>query len=124
MCNIFGDAATVRHKIDVLEQHCQSVGRDPATIIKTRLGSLLIRKTDAEAERAFQQLLSRPGVNEQVVRAMFMVGGPDRVAEQAQQLLDAGLDGLIFNMPHMEDPEAIQLAGQTLAGLRQTAAAR
>jgi F420-dependent oxidoreductase-like protein len=124
MCNIFGDAATVRHKIDVLEQHCQSVGRDPATIIKTRLGSLLIRKTDAEAERAFQQLLSRPGVNEQVVRAVFMVGGPDRVAEQAQQLLDAGLDGLIFNMPHMEDPEAIQLAGQTLAGLRQTAAAR
>jgi F420-dependent oxidoreductase-like protein len=124
MCNIFGDAATVRHKIDVLEQHCQSVGRDPATIIKTRLGSLLIRKTDAEAERAFQQLLSRPGVNEQVVRAMFMIGGPDRVAEQAQQLLDAGLDGLIFNMPHMEDPEAIQLAGQTLAGLRQTAAAR
>jgi F420-dependent oxidoreductase-like protein len=124
MCNIFGDAAMVRHKIDVLERHCQSVGRDPATIVKTRLGSLLIRKTDAEAERAFQQLLSRPGVNEQVVRAVFMVGGPDRVAEQAQQLLDAGLDGLIFNMPHMEDPEAIQLAGQTLAGLRQTAAAR
>ena len=124
MCNIFGDATTVRHKINVLEQHCQSVGRDPGTIIKTRLGSLLIRKTDAEAERAFQQLRSRPGVNEQVVRALFMVGGPDRVAEQAQQLLDAGLDGLIFNMPHMEDPEAIQLAGQTLAGLRQPAAAR
>jgi hypothetical protein len=33
-------------------------------------------------------------------------------------------DKLIFNMPHMEDPEAIDLAGQTLAGLRQTAAAR
>jgi F420-dependent oxidoreductase-like protein len=124
MCNIFGDATTVRHKINVLEQHCQSVGRDPGTIIKTRLGSLLIRKTDAEAERAFQQLRSRPGVNEQVVRALFMVGGPDRVAEQAQQLLDAGLDGLIFNMPHMEDPEMIELAGQTLAGLRQPAAAR
>ena len=58
------------------------------------------------------------------MRAMFMVGGPDRVAEQAQHLLDAGLDGLIFNMPHMEDPEAIALAGKTLAGLRQPAAAR
>ena len=124
MCNIFGDAATVRHKIDVLEQHCETVGRDPRTIIKTRLGTLLIRKTDAEAERVFQQVLNRPGINQEYVRSVLMVGGPDRVAEQAQQLLDAGLDGLIFNMPHIEDPEAIELAGKTLAGLRQAAAAR
>ena len=124
MCNIFGDVAMVRHKMDVLERHCETVGRDPGTIIKTRLGSLLIRKTDAEAERAFQQVLQRPGINEEYVRSVFIVGGPDRVAEQAQKLLEAGLDGLIFNMPHMEDPDAIQLAGQTLAGLRQPAAAR
>jgi F420-dependent oxidoreductase-like protein len=124
ICNIFGDAATVRHKMDVLERHCETVGRDPRTIVKTRLGSLLIRKTDAEAERLFQQILNRPGINEEIVRSMFIVGGPDRVAEQAQKLLDAGLDGLIFNMPHMEDPEAIELAGKTLAGLRQPAATR
>jgi len=124
MCNIFGDAALVRHKMDVLERHCQTVGRDPSTIVKTRLGSLLIRKTDAEAQRLFEQILKRPGIDQERVRAVFMVGGPDRVAEQAQQLLDAGLDGLIFNMPHMEDPEAIALAGETLAGLRQPATAR
>ena len=124
MCNIFGDVATVRHKIDVLERHCQTVGRDPRTIIKTRLGTLLIRKTDAEAERVFQQVLNRPGINQEYVRSVLMVGGPDRIAEQAQQLLDAGLDGLIFNMPHMEDPEAIELAGKTLAGLRHQAVAR
>src|SRR6266852_5796992 len=114
MCNIFGDAALVRHKMDVLERHCQTVGRDPSTI----------RKTDAEAQRLFEQILSRPGIDQERVRAVFLVGGPDRVAEQAQKLLDAGLDGLIFNMPHMEDPEAIALAGETLAGLRQPAAAR
>jgi alkanesulfonate monooxygenase SsuD/methylene tetrahydromethanopterin reductase-like flavin-dependent oxidoreductase (luciferase family) len=124
MCNFFGDVAMVRHKIDVLERHCETVGRDPGTIIKTRLGSLLIRKTDAEAERLFQQILGRPGINQEYVRSALMVGGPDRVAEQAQKLLDAGLDGMIFNMPHLEDPEAIELAGRTLAGLRQPAATR
>jgi len=125
MCNIFGDPATVRHKMDVLERHCDAVGRDPETIVKTRLGTLIIRKTDAEAERLFEQLLNRPGVNKDWARSgSFIVGGPDRVAEQAQKYLDAGLDGLIFNMPHMEDPEAIELAGKTLAGLRQPAAAR
>jgi F420-dependent oxidoreductase-like protein len=124
MCNIFGDVATVRHKMDVLARHCETVGRDPSTIIKTRLGSLIIRKTDAEAERLFEQVLNRPGIDRERMRVTFTVGGPDRVAEQAQQFLDAGLDGLIFNFPHMEDPEAIALAGKTLAGLRQPAAAR
>src|SRR5712692_5279884 len=124
MSNISGDAAMVRHKLDVLERHCEVIGRDPSTIVKTRLGSLIIRKSDAEAQRLYEQVLNRPGIDQERVRAVFMVGGPDRVAEQAQQLLDAGLDGLIFNMPHMEDPEAIALAGETLAGLRQPATAR
>jgi F420-dependent oxidoreductase-like protein len=34
-CNVAGDPATVRHKFDVLEQHCERVGRDPAEITKT-----------------------------------------------------------------------------------------
>jgi F420-dependent oxidoreductase-like protein len=123
MCNIFGDVATVRHKMDVLERHCETVGRDPSTIVKTRLGTLIIRKTDAEAQRLLEQVLNRPGIDKDRARG-FVVGGPDRVREQAQRFLDAGLDGLIFNMPHMEDPEAIELAGKTLAGLRQPAAAR
>jgi F420-dependent oxidoreductase-like protein len=124
LCNIFGDAATIRHKMDVLRSHCQAVGRDPETIVKTRLGSLIIRKTQEEADRLFEQLLNRPGVNKDWARAGFIVGGPDRVAEHAQELLDAGLDGLIFNMPHLEDPEAIQLAGRTLTRLGEAAAVR
>jgi len=124
MSNIFGDVAMVRHKLEVLDRHCEAIGRDPKTIIKTRLGSLLIRKSDGEAQRLLEQVLNIPGIDKERVRTSFMAGSPDRVAEQAQEFLDAGLDGLIFNMPRMEDPEAIELAGQTLAGLRQTAAAR
>ena len=28
-CNLFGDAATVRHKVDVLHRHCADLDRDP-----------------------------------------------------------------------------------------------
>ena len=124
MSNIFGDAAAVHHKMGVLRYHCEAARRDPDTIIKTRLGSLIIRDTEAEAQRLYQQLLNRPGVNKDWARAGFIVGGPDHVAEEAQKLLDAGLDGLIFNMPHVEDPEAIALAGKTLSSLGVAAAAR
>jgi F420-dependent oxidoreductase-like protein len=34
-CNVAGDAATVRHKFDVLARHCEQAGRDPAEITKT-----------------------------------------------------------------------------------------
>jgi F420-dependent oxidoreductase-like protein len=124
MCNIFGDPATVRHKMEVLNRHCETVGRDPNTIIKTRLGSLIIRRTEAEADRAFEQVLNHPGVNKDWARAGFIVGGPDKVTEKVQELLDAGLDGVIFNMPHMETPEFVELAGTTLARQLQTATAR
>jgi F420-dependent oxidoreductase-like protein len=124
MCNFFGDVATVRHKLDVLGRHCEAVGRDPGTIVKTRLGSLIIRETQQEADRLFEQLLNRPNVNKDWARAGFIVGSPDRVSEEAQKLLDAGLDGLIFNMPHLEDPRAIELAGRTLSKLGQTAGVR
>jgi F420-dependent oxidoreductase-like protein len=36
-CNLFGDAAVVRHKLDVLRTHCQAEGRDPASIMVTHL---------------------------------------------------------------------------------------
>jgi alkanesulfonate monooxygenase SsuD/methylene tetrahydromethanopterin reductase-like flavin-dependent oxidoreductase (luciferase family) len=124
MCNLFGDPPTVRHKVEVLEQHCQEVGRDPNTIVKTRLGSLMIRDTEAEAQRALQKRLEVPGVNPEWVRRGYLVGSPDRVAEGAQKLLDAGLDGLIFNMPHAEDVHAIELAGATLSRLPAVTAAR
>ena len=37
VCNIIGDAAVVRHKVEVLHGHCADVGREPETIEVTAL---------------------------------------------------------------------------------------
>src|SRR5919205_3885024 len=50
-CNLFGDVERVRHLLGVLERHCEDVGRDPAEITKTRMGTLFIAETDEEAQR-------------------------------------------------------------------------
>jgi F420-dependent oxidoreductase-like protein len=36
-CNLFGDPATVRHKLAVLHAHCADEGRDPAAVTVTHL---------------------------------------------------------------------------------------
>ncbi len=41
-CNLFGDGATVRHKVDVLHRHCAEVGRDPGEVEVTHLASALV----------------------------------------------------------------------------------
>jgi F420-dependent oxidoreductase-like protein len=46
-CNVFGDASTVRHKVDVLHKHCATVDRDPADITVTQLS---VPAEDASAE--------------------------------------------------------------------------
>jgi len=115
-CNLFGDAPTVRHKLDVLARHCEAVGRDPATITKTRLGTLVIGATTAEAERKVHDLAARREVDEAMVRAMVTVGDPDTVVSQVAPLFEAGLDGLVFNLPDAEDLDSVSLAGATLAG--------
>jgi F420-dependent oxidoreductase-like protein len=115
--NVFGDVERIRHLVDVLERHCESVGRDPAEITKTRLGTLAIARTHAQAERKVQLLRARAQIPEERLRMMLTVGDPDEVAEQADALIDAGLDGLIFNLPDADDLETVTLAGQTLAAL-------
>src|SRR5206468_963470 len=69
-------------------------------------------------------LMRQAGVPEERVR-MSLVGDADTVAEGARGLLDAGLDGLIFNLPDAHDLEPVALLGETLGGrLRARAYAR
>jgi F420-dependent oxidoreductase-like protein len=120
-CNVFGDAERTRHLLSVLDDHCEAVGRDPAEITKTRLGRLAIGSTHEEAERKRELALERTLMPD-VVRTQMLVGDPDEVAERAQELLDAGLDGLIFNMPDVYDLESVALAGETLSRVVATRA--
>ena len=50
-------------------------------------------------------------------RATWIVGDPDTVAEKCSELLDAGLDGLIFNTPYVHELETVELIGTTLGPL-------
>jgi alkanesulfonate monooxygenase SsuD/methylene tetrahydromethanopterin reductase-like flavin-dependent oxidoreductase (luciferase family) len=49
--------------------------------------------------------------------ATMVAGDPEAVVEQATELLDSGLDGLIFNTPDAHDLETVALLGETLAPL-------
>ena len=113
-CNLFGDESTIRHKLEVLERHCQAVGRDPASITKTRLGGLVIADTVEQAEQRGRAMVRARGMDDERYRGYVVAGDPDAVCEQVGAYLDAGLDGLVFNMHDAQDLEPVRLAGETL----------
>jgi F420-dependent oxidoreductase-like protein len=47
-CNFIGDVANVRHKLEVLHDHCADVDRDPADIEVTHLGSVTVGDEPAD----------------------------------------------------------------------------
>jgi F420-dependent oxidoreductase-like protein len=113
-CNVFGDVATIRHKLEVLNRHCEAVGRDPAEITKTRLGGIVIAETSAEAERKVSLLAEARGLDPAALRGYMAVGDPDSVCEQVAEYFEAGLNGMIFNMPDAQDIDPVRLAGTAL----------
>jgi F420-dependent oxidoreductase-like protein len=114
-CNLFGDLPTMRHKLEVLERHCEAVGRDPATITKTRLGGLVIADTVEQAQQRGREMARARGMDEERYRGYVIAGDPDTVCEQVAAYFDAGLDGLVFNMHDAQDLEPVRLAGRTLS---------
>ena len=112
LCNISGDAATVRHKLGVLREHCDSVGRDPSEITATRLATLMLTNSAAETAQVREFLVQAAGAD---AAAGFNVGEANEIVEQVGELVDAGLDTLIFNMP-LSQPDAVQRAAAVLTG--------
>jgi F420-dependent oxidoreductase-like protein len=110
--NLFGDADTVRHKLEVLEQHCEAVGRDPAEITRTKMASCLAGATH-EAAAAKIETLKRIGVPAERL-GMAWVGDPGELAERATEFRELGIEGLTVSLPDVHDLEALELVGQAL----------
>jgi F420-dependent oxidoreductase-like protein len=114
--NLFGDVDRIRHLVGVLEEHCSTLDRDPAQITKTRLGSLILHDKADTALKVKEGIVSQSADPDRSA-AMVSAGDADSIGEEVQAYLDAGLDGLIFNMPEVHDLEQVARAGELLSKL-------
>jgi len=112
-CNIFGDPETVKHKMAVLDSHCAVVGRDPREIKRTALRTVVIDPDPDEARKKAQSMRERIG--DERFRFSVTGGTPDEVRAQAEELYEAGLDGLIVNLRDGHDLDVVALTGETLS---------
>jgi F420-dependent oxidoreductase-like protein len=88
-CNLFAGMGleTVQHKLDVLKQHCDALGRDYAAIEKTVLSTAYLAEGQMSASD---------------------------VIEQCRRLAGIGIQHAIFNMPNVHEITPLEIFGHEI----------
>jgi F420-dependent oxidoreductase-like protein len=95
-CNLFGSSESVKRKLDVLKEHCKKVGRDYDLILKTKLGGILIEKSQEEAKEKAKQIFK--GMPEQQIKEYLIYGTVETVQTQVEKLEEVGIQYFIVNL--------------------------
>lgn len=89
VCNIDfnnpGSPELFKHKMEVLDKHCESIGRDPADIQRT---VLIPMRIEANEQRAEEIRAARPWT---------LTGSTSFIADRIQQYIDQGAEEIMFS---------------------------
>ena len=98
----------VRHKNAVLDRHCEEVGRDPRSVLRTHFTSWLMLAPSDAAARAKLARYYPEGINEEQ-QFSRVVGTPAQVAAYYQSLVEAGMQYFVVQTLDAADTETIEL---------------
>jgi F420-dependent oxidoreductase-like protein len=103
--NVIAGFDELPRKLQVVRRRCEEIGRDPATLETSVLITVLIDE-NVKPDQIPAEMTQR-----------MAVGNPDSVADQLKtKVLDAGIDGLIINMPFYT-PGIVSATGEALRPL-------
>jgi alkanesulfonate monooxygenase SsuD/methylene tetrahydromethanopterin reductase-like flavin-dependent oxidoreductase (luciferase family) len=105
-CNLFGSPETVKTKLNVLKEHCKKVGRDYDSILKTKLGSVLIDKNEEAAKKRVSRIFR--GMPEQQINEYVIYGTADSVVKQIEMLEEVGIQYFIVNLEFSRELEELE----------------
>ena len=102
-CNVNGDLATLRHKFDVIRQHCEAVGRDYNSIHRTTMTTCVTGDTDEQAQAKIPAVMrARAAINE------ALIGSPDTIRKRIAAYEEAGVQELLIRFIDPTDLAAIR----------------
>lgn len=105
-CNIGGDIATIKHKFEVIRQHCENVGRDYNDIHRTSSAFCIIGETE---EAALAKLKPEEQDRVAAMRATALIGSPAQIRERLAEYEEAGVQELILFFPDSTKLDPLRL---------------
>ena len=110
MWNAMGPLDFLAHKVDVLREHCDAVGRDIAEIEFTLGVKLTIRDTEAEAVRVYEAAMAhnKTPLAEVADDDTFWNGTPEQLADRLRPYVALGFRTVISEQPAPFDVETLE----------------
>jgi alkanesulfonate monooxygenase SsuD/methylene tetrahydromethanopterin reductase-like flavin-dependent oxidoreductase (luciferase family) len=108
--NGMGPLDFMRHKVEVLRQHCADVGRDPSEITFTLGLKATIRDTEAEANRVWKAAMehNRTPLANVADDTTFWNGTAAQLAEKLAPYVELGFHTAISEQPAPYDTETLE----------------
>lgn len=106
-CNLFGSAETVKRKLNILKEHCESVGRDYDSILKTKLSLIVVDDDKQVAENKIKQTFK--GMPEDQIREFAIYGTPEDVLREVGLFEQANIQYLIVDLEPSRELEALDV---------------
>ena len=103
--NVIAGFDELARKVQVAQQECEKIGRDPATLETSMLITAMV-SDDIKPDQIPAEMSQR-----------MVAGSPDSIADQIKtKVIDAGIDSVIINMPFYT-PGVINAVGEALRPL-------
>jgi alkanesulfonate monooxygenase SsuD/methylene tetrahydromethanopterin reductase-like flavin-dependent oxidoreductase (luciferase family) len=126
-CNVSGSPETIKRKMNILKEHCKSVGRDYDSILKTSLNhvvfidgedrditnhepkSILDPNSTAEEVKRIQTSESLLRHEEKVKKAQAIYGSTEEIFKQRSMHQEAGIQYVIVNFEPSREANALEI---------------
>jgi alkanesulfonate monooxygenase SsuD/methylene tetrahydromethanopterin reductase-like flavin-dependent oxidoreductase (luciferase family) len=109
-----GDVETLEHLIGVIEDHCETVGRDPAEIEYSWDGHVICTRDEAEYDRLLdlmtpiqfeEEYTDQPDITRANADDYFIMGTPEECAQAIEDRIETGVTKFQFwflDFPELE----------------------
>ncbi len=115
----FATTDELRERKQALDQACERVGRDPATLRRSLMAPLVVGRDERELHESARRIGARFGREPQAVLDRYGEFGPvgtvEQVVERLQQIEELGYERVMLQHLAHQDLDTVALVGRELA---------
>lgn len=109
-----GTVEQLRHKVDVLRQHCASEGTEIDAIERTWFGNVIVDEDASRAAARVERLAKAWGTTPEKLEQSALAGTPEAVIDRMHEYLDVGMTGFIGMFGRVDDLRTTRLVGDKI----------
>lgn len=117
--NLQGTPEEVKRKFEVLEGHCNEIGRDFSTIRRTIQVPLFLTEDDAFRQRVLGGMAAATGRTPEEASRALLIGGVDEIKSRVQEYIDAGVQEFMLALwPRFHREPVLRFSSEVIPSFR------